>query len=129
MGRLVLTQKVGRLVEKLPSGFNLFRSESSTFQDFYVGKNVQIDEFMWNPVIEDFIYKELCKLNPSKSSGPDNIPARFVKDAASVLTKPVTHSINLSIDQNVVPNDLKSARVVPFCSRKIKDVRLEIIGQ
>ena len=39
------------------------------------------------PVNEDFIYKELCKLNPSKSTGTDNIPARFVKDAASVFKK------------------------------------------
>ena len=32
---------------------------------------------MLRPVIEDFIvymYKELCKLNPSKSTGTDNIP-------------------------------------------------------
>ena len=65
-------------------------------------------------VSEDFIYKELYKLNPSKSTGTDNIPARFVKDAASVLTKPILHIINLSIEQNSVPNDLKSARVVPL---------------
>ena len=66
------------------------------------------------PVSEDFIYKELCKLNPSKSTGTDNIPARFVKDAASVHTKPIVHIINLSIEQNVVRNDLKNARVVPL---------------
>ena len=66
------------------------------------------------PVGEKFIYKELCKLNPSKSTGTDKIPARFVKDAASVLTKPILHIINLSIDQNLVPNDLKNARVVPL---------------
>ena len=65
-------------------------------------------------VSEDFILKELCKLNPSKSTGLDKIPARFVNDAASVLSKPITHIINLSIEQNVVPNDLKSARVIPL---------------
>ena len=53
--------------------------------------------------VSDFIYKELFKLNPSKSTGTDNIPTRFVKDAASVLTKPIVHIINLSIEQNVVP--------------------------
>ena len=67
------------------------------------------------PLSEDFIYKELCKLNPSKSTGTDNTPARFVKNAASGLTKHIVHIINLSIEQNVVPNDLKNARVqCPF---------------
>ena len=94
--------------------FNLFNSDSSKFQEFYAGKNVEPDEFMLVSVSEDFIYKELCKFNPSKSAGTDNIPARFVKDAASVLTKPILHIINLSIEQNSVPNDLKSARVVPL---------------
>ena len=59
----------------------------------------------------------MYKLNPSKSTGTDNIPARFVKDAASVLTKPIVHIINLSIEQNVVPNDLKNARVVPLLKK------------
>ena len=56
----------------------------------------------------------MCKLNPSKSTGTDNIPARFVKDAASVFKKPIGHIINLSIEKNVVPKDLKNARVVPL---------------
>ena len=67
------------------------------------------------PVNENFIYKELCKLNPCKSTGTDNIPARFVKNAASVFKKPIGHIIiNLSIEKNVVPKDLKNAQVVPL---------------
>ena len=111
---ITFTTVASNLVDKLPSSFNLFHTESRTFQNFYNSKNVQADEFMLIPVSGDFIYKELCKLNPSKSTGTDNIPARFVKDAASVLTKPIVHIINLSIEQNVVPNDLKNARVVPL---------------
>ena len=66
------------------------------------------------PVNGEFIYKELCKLNPSKSTGTDNIPVRFVKDAASVLKRPVMHIVNLSIEENVVLKDIKNARVVPL---------------
>ena len=112
------TTVASNLVDKLPSSFNLFHTESSTFQNFYKGKNVKDDEFMLIPVNEDFIYKELCKLNPSKSTGTDNIPARFVKDAASVFKKPIGHIINLSIEKNVVPKDLKNARVVPLFKKK-----------
>ena len=90
------TTVASNLVDKLPPSFNLFNTDSSRFQEFYAGKNVEPDEFILAPVSEDFIYRELCKLNPSKSTGTDNIPARFVKDAASVLTKPILHIINLS---------------------------------
>ena len=80
----------------------------------FIFKNVQLDQFSLTPVTEDFIYKELCRLNPSKSTGTGHIPARFVKDAASVLTKPITHIVNVSIENNSVPCELKTARVVPF---------------
>ena len=82
------------------------------------------DEFMLIPVNDDFIYKELCKLNPSKSTGTDNIPARFVKDAASVFKKPIGHIINLSIETNVVPKDLKNAWVVPL----FKNIKRSEVG-
>ena len=71
------TTVASNLVDKLPSSFNLFHTESPTFQNFYNSKNVEADEFMLIPVSEDFIYKELCKSNPSKSTGTDNIPVRL----------------------------------------------------
>ena len=37
-----------------------------------------------------------------------------------MLTKPILHIINLSIDQNLVPNDLKNARVVPLFKKNKK---------
>ena len=73
------------------------------------------------PVYEDFIYKELCKLNPSKGTGTDIIPARFVKDAASVFKKPIGHIINLSIEKKVVPKDLKKMFGSPYCLRIISE--------
>ena len=56
----------------------------------------------------------MCKLNFSKGTRSDNIPARFIKDAASVLIKPVTDIVNLSIQTGIVPCELKNARVVPL---------------
>ena len=74
-------------------------------------------------VEEEFIFKELCKLNSSKGTGSDNIPARFVKDAAAVLTKPITYIVNLSIRSGSVPGTSKDARVVPlFKKNKRSDV-------
>ena len=91
-----------------------FTQSLPLFKIFIKVKMLRMMNLCLTPVNEDFIYKELCKLNPSKSTGTDNIPARFVKDAASVFKKPIGHIINFSIEKNVVPKDLKNARVVPL---------------
>ena len=96
------------LVSKLPVSWNLFDTGSCKFREFYQNRNVQQDGF----ALEDFIYKEMCKLNSLKGTGSDNIPARFVKDAASVLIKPVTHIVNLFIQSRIGPCELKNATVV-----------------
>ena len=60
----------------------------------------------------------VLNLSPSKSTGTDNIPARFVKDAASILAQPILHIINLSYEQNSVPNDLKKCNNGPIIKEK-----------
>lgn len=62
----------------------------------------------------------MCHSNPYKSRGLDDIPARFVKDAATVLTKPITYIVNLSITSGVVPDQLKSEQAKPLCKKKEK---------
>ena len=80
-------------------------------------RNVQQDGFVLTSVGEDFIYKELCKLNSSEGTGSDNIPARFVKDAASVLIKLVIDIVNLSMQTGIAPCELKMLELFSF-SRK-----------
>ena len=111
------------MVSKPPASWILFDTGSCKFREYYQNWNIQQAGFALTAVGEDFIYKELCKLNSSKGTGPDNIPARFVKDAASVLIKPVTHIVNLSIQTGIVPYESKNARVVPlFKKNKRSDV-------
>ena len=62
----------------------------------------------------DFIFKELLSVNPTKNTGLDDIPARFIKDGAIVITTPITHIVNLSITSGAVPNDMKMANIKPF---------------
>ena len=60
------------------------------------------------------MFKELVKLTSSKSTGLDNLPARFIKDGANVLKIPITFIVNLSISTFIVPKDMKIARVKPL---------------
>ena len=55
-----------------------------------------------------------------KATGLDGIPARFVRDSASIIACTLRHVINLSLIQGIVPDDLKSARVVPNIKKNDK---------
>ena len=89
----------------------MFSVASSAFQDYYGSKLTNSNKLHLSPVCEEFVEKELLGLNPSKSTGLDNIPARFLRDGASVLKGPLTHIINLSITSGIVPDDFKVAKV------------------
>ena len=58
--------------------------------------------------------KELRQLNPCKSTGLDEIPARFLKEGADFLKVPITFLVNMSISENCVPDAVKTARVKPL---------------
>ena len=61
------------------------------------------------------VLNELKTLNISKSTGPNNIPGRFLR--ASELKKPITHIIKLCILSNTVPDGFNIARVQPLFKR------------
>ena len=67
---------------------------------------------------ENRILKYLNNISAKKAL--DGIPARFVRDGASIIACPLTHVINLSLIQGVVPDDLKSAGVVPLFKKSDK---------
>ena len=71
-------------------------------------------QFTFKPVKELEIFKELKNLKRKKASGPDNFPPGLLKDAALVLTKPLTFIINLSLKTGVVPSEWKVAKVIPL---------------
>ena len=59
-------------------------------------------------------------INPTKSTGLDEIPARFLRDAAVVIKDHLTHIINLSITSSSVPTDFKTARVKPLFKKNVR---------
>lgn len=89
-------------------------------RNFYNGKNVTENQFCLSQVDEDVVQNLLKKVNSCKSTGLDKLPAKFIKEAAPVITRPLTHIINLSIKSGQVPDDMKSARVVPIHKKNSK---------
>ena len=56
----------------------------------------------------------------SNATGLDEIPAKYLKDGSSVISKLLTHIINLSIPTGSIPDDLKMARIVPLYKKNSK---------
>ena len=48
----------------------------------------------------------------TESTGCDNISAKFLKDSADIITSPLCHIFNLSMEKGIAPDDCKIAQVV-----------------
>jgi hypothetical protein len=69
-------------------------------------------------VFEEFVTKQINKLNVKKATGHDGISPKIFKMAEQELTNPITKLVNKSIDSSIFPADLKSAQVSPLYKKK-----------
>ena len=56
----------------------------------------------------------LLTIQPHKASGPDNLPARFLKEVANQIAPVLTIVFQASLDQGHLPDIWKTAAVVPI---------------
>ena len=82
--------------------------------EYYQKLGARKNAFGFSLGSEEKVLKYLFKLGANKATGLVGIPSRFIKGSAGIVTVPIAHVINLSIITGVVPDDLKSARVVPL---------------
>ena len=66
---------------------------------------VEKPQFITQPFTEEIVWKELLSLHTRKATGPDGIPALFLKIAADVVAKPLTYLFNKSIGTSTFPSD------------------------
>nr|VZI49727.1 unnamed protein product [Spirometra erinaceieuropaei] len=60
------------------------------------------------------VERELKNLKETKSSGPDNIPAKFLKELANELSKPLAHIFRSSFELGRLPSEWKTANIFPI---------------
>ena len=65
-------------------------------------------------ISEQFVLKQLQALDITKSTGVDNIGARFLKIGFSAIAKPLTKIFNLSLKQGTFPQTFKIAKITPI---------------
>jgi hypothetical protein len=126
--------------KQLPQQFNINgaieknpRKIAEHFNRFYIniGKSLSANiqqgsknplEYLQNNVQETIFIEQTNEHEISKiilglkegSAGWDEIQAKMVKCSFNIFLKPLTHLINLSLLQGVVPSELKRAKVIPI---------------
>ena len=64
----------------------------------------------------------LANLNPSKSPGPDGIPARLLKETAPQLCNSLTILFNKSLNEGLFPSQWKDCNLTPVHKSDHKDI-------
>ena len=65
-------------------------------------------------ISKEKVLKKLNKLNPSKSSGPDNLHPRVLKEIGPAIADPLTLLFNNSLTLRQIPDQWKTAVITPI---------------
>ncbi len=80
----------------------------------YSKQGVLPNSFSFAKVSVNQMTKMLGELQVSKSTGLDDIPARFLRDAADIIAPTITFIVNLSLETGIFPSDMKIAKTIPL---------------
>lgn len=70
--------------------------------------------FKFHDVSEEDVLKHVNAIPSNKATGLDNIPASILKISINHILRPLTHLINLSLKNGIVPRAWKLARITPL---------------
>ncbi|MEO0684074.1 MAG: hypothetical protein AAFY76_03245, partial [Cyanobacteria bacterium J06649_11] len=86
-------EMLNELIENLPCNQNAFSISKTSFAE---------------------IRKAICGLRNDCSTGPDKIPAKYLKLCADEITSPLCHIINESIECQIFPSQWKLSKISPI---------------
>ena len=61
----------------------------------------------------DEVYKVLCKIDPSKACGSDEIPVQLLREGAPWLAEPITKLYSMALQSRFLPKNWRRANVAP----------------
>ena len=67
-----------------------------------------------DPTTQSEIIEIAMNFESHKASGYDGVPMVVVQRSISIISRPLSHIINLSILNGIVPDEMKIARVIPL---------------
>ena len=66
------------------------------------------------------VHDELQKINVTKSSGPDQLPGRLLKEGAEWIAEPLSQLFNKSMAAGILPGDWTIANITPIHKKNDK---------
>ena len=94
---------------KLASGI---QNTGKNYYDYL--PDMRSNSMYMKPIVASDIIKIIDKFNPNKSAGHDNVGNYIIKKVGKEIVKPLTNIFNLSLSTGVVPDKLKTAKVIPI---------------
>ena len=112
------------------------KGKAQAFNDFFIkhctintdGANLPNSENINHSELSEVFIEEreildlLKSIDTSKSTGPDGISPRMLKEAAIVIYPSLCRLINLSLSTCKVPSEWKKAHVLPLHKKKERDI-------
>ena len=80
------------------------------------------ESFFLLPVTEDEVERELLKIDPSKSTGFDDLNPKVIHQIAPLIKYPLALIFNKSLSQGVVPKNLKCSLISPVYKSEDKSL-------
>ena len=71
------------------------------------------DSFGFVEISVDLVLTLLQTLDPKKSTGPDGLSARFLREVAAEIATPLTNLYNASLSCGKFPSDWKRSHITP----------------
>ena len=87
-------------------------TSSLTFKSF-LGDQSNCESFFINPVTEGEVEQELLKIDPTKSTGIDDLSPKVIRQIAPLIKIPLTSIFNKSFTTSIIPDKLKISLVTP----------------
>ncbi|KAK3537916.1 hypothetical protein QTP70_024569, partial [Hemibagrus guttatus] len=98
----------------LPDALNSFYAQFEAQNDVKARKTIPPPEDQVLCLTTADVRKTLCRINPQKAAGPDNIPGRVLKECAEQLADVFTDIYNISLSSAIVPMCLKTTTLIPM---------------
>jgi hypothetical protein len=94
---------------------------SRNIPEYYLGSNRNRKSIFMTPTDPSEIRKLLLTFKPKKSTGDDGISMKLLKQICEPCSIPLAMLVNLSLEQGIVPDAMKLAKVIPIYKAKSKE--------
>ena len=106
---------------KIANLFNEFFTNVGTSLDSKISRtgikkcNVPsiVQSFFYEPITSEEVLMQFCQINAFKASGPENVPNKFYKLLAPIISPYLSNLFNACYESGYFPAVLKCAKIIP----------------